>query len=113
MAMSMEAIAATDSRLRSTSSSLLLKARQSRNINFYACTAWDSREFRAVTGGVFHVSGGAARDLVQFQSAKIASRTFVVNISLSSGEYGFLPPGAFTSTNAASSGKIYSFRLIE
>jgi hypothetical protein len=73
----------------------------------------DSREFRAVTGGVFHVSGGAARDLVQFQSAKIASRTFVVNISLSSGEYGFLPPGAFTSTNAASSGKIYSFRLIE
>jgi hypothetical protein len=73
----------------------------------------DSREFRAVTGGVFHVSGGAARDLVQFESTKTASRTYIVNISLGSGEYGFLPPGAFTSTNAASSGKIYSFRVIE
>ena len=73
----------------------------------------NGREFRAVTGGVFHVSGGAARDLVQFESTKTASRTFVVNISLGSGEYGFLPPGAFTSTNAASSGKVYSFRVIE
>jgi hypothetical protein len=73
----------------------------------------DGREFRAVTGGVFHVSGGATRDLVQFEGRKIAPRTFVVGFSPGSGEYGFLPPGAFISTNEASSGKIYSFRVIQ
>jgi hypothetical protein len=30
----------------------------------------DSREFRTVTGGVLHVSGGATRDLVPFESSK-------------------------------------------
>jgi hypothetical protein len=75
----------------------------------------DSREFRTVTGGVFHVSGGATRDLMQFEGRKIAPRTFVVSFSAGSGfgEYGFLPPGAFASMNAASSGKIYSFGVIE
>lgn len=71
------------------------------------------REFRTVTGGVFHVSGGATRDLMPFEGTKVAARTYTVNFSSSTGEYGFLPPGAFTSTNAASSGKIYSFRVSE
>jgi hypothetical protein len=71
------------------------------------------REFRTVTGGVFHVSGGATRDLMQFEGTKVTARTYVVNLSWGSGEYGFLPPGAFTSTNAASAGKIYSFGIIE
>lgn len=73
----------------------------------------DGREFRTVTGGVFHVSGGATRDLVPFDGTKIAPRTYTVTFSSGSGEFGFLPPGAFTSTNTASSGKIYSFRVIE
>ena len=75
----------------------------------------DSREFRTVTGGVFHVSGGATRDLMAFDGNKIAARTYAVNFShdSSTGEYGFLPPGAFTSANAASAGKLYSFRVIE
>ena len=74
-----------------------------------------NREFRTVTGGVFHVSGGATRDLMPFEGTKVTARTYAVNFSRASGaeEYGFLPPGAFTSTNAASSGKIYSFRVIE
>lgn len=73
------------------------------------------REFRTVTGGVFHVKGGATRDLVEFEGKKMASRTFVVILqSLSSGEYGFLPPGAFASANSSSSlGKIYTFSLLE
>lgn len=72
------------------------------------------REFRTVTGGVFHVSGGATRDLLPFDGTKVSSRTYKVMLSaLSTGEYGFLPPGAFTSKNEASSGKIYSFRVIE
>ena len=72
------------------------------------------REFRTVTGGVFHVSGGATRDLLPFDGTKVSGRTYKVMLSgLSAGEYGFLPPGAFTSKNEASSGKIYSFRVIE
>ncbi len=73
------------------------------------------REFRTVTGGVFHVSGGATRDLMAFDGTKVAARTYVVKLSMGSGagEYGFLPPGAFASTNAASSGKIYSFGVVE
>jgi hypothetical protein len=73
------------------------------------------REFRTVTGGVFHVSGGATRDLLAFDGQKIGSRTYTVTLSsgLGVGEYGFLPPGAYASWNAASQGKLYSFRLIE
>ena len=74
----------------------------------------DSREFRTVTGGVMHVSGGATRDVVPFEDKKIANRMYKVLLpSLGAGEYGFLPPGAVTSSNSASIGKIYTFRLIE
>ena len=52
----------------------------------------DGREFRTVTGGVFHVSGGATRDVLPFKSDKIADRTFRVQLQgLTGGEYGFLP----------------------
>jgi hypothetical protein len=74
----------------------------------------DAREFRTVTGGVFHQSGGAIRDVLPFEGKKIASRTYKVTLSqLSPGEYGFLPPGAVTSSSSASIGKMYTFRLIE
>lgn len=73
-----------------------------------------NREFRTVTGGVFHVSGGATRDLIAFDGTRVSPRTYSVKISDSVGEYGFIPPGAITSVNAAaSSGKIYSFRMVE
>lgn len=70
------------------------------------------REFRTVTGGVFHVSG-VSRDVVPFDNVKVAPRTYHVTISTALGEYGILPPGAMTSMNAASTGKIYAFGLIE
>jgi hypothetical protein len=77
----------------------------------------DSREFRTVTGGVFHASGGATRDLVQFEGSKIASRTFSVKLSnLGAGEYGFLPPSVQAGSgggSAANLGKMYSFRVGE
>ena len=74
-----------------------------------------AREFRTVTGGVLHASGGATRDLVLFEGAKLASRIYKVILppNLGAGEYGFLPPGAVASRNSASLGKIYTFRLIE
>jgi hypothetical protein len=75
----------------------------------------DSREFRTVTGGVMHVSGGATRDLVPFESKKIAPRTYeIVLPSLGGGDFGLLPPAAGDSTSSSGRiGKIYSFRLIE
>lgn len=75
----------------------------------------DNREFRTVTGGVMHVAGGATRDVVPFESKKLAPRTFSVIFpaNLGAGEYGFLPPGAVASSSAASAGKLYSFHIIE
>ncbi len=75
----------------------------------------NAREFRSVTGGVFHSSGGASRDDVQFQSVKIAPRVYQITLgqSLGKGEYGLLPPGAVSSSNMASGGKIYSISIPE
>ena len=76
----------------------------------------DNREFRSSTGGVFHSSGGATRDVVKFDGKKVAPRHFLIELSenLKPGEYGFLPPGAVSSTNAAgATGKIYSFKVLE
>jgi hypothetical protein len=72
----------------------------------------DYREFRTVAGGVFHVTGGATRDVIPFDGVKVAPRIYHVTTSTALGEYGILPPGAFTSMNAASQGKIYSFGLV-
>lgn len=53
----------------------------------------DSREFRTVTGGVLHVSGGATRDIIPFEGKKAANRTYSITLpNLGIGEYGFLPP---------------------
>jgi len=76
----------------------------------------DYREFRTVTGGVLHVKGGATRDLVPFESKKLAPRVYhaVFPGNLGAGEYGFLPPGAVGAMNSASSiGKMYTFRVLE
>jgi hypothetical protein len=75
----------------------------------------DGREFRTVTGGVLHVSGGATRDLLPFESKKLSNRTYSIALpNLGIGEYGFLPPGAITSSNSASSlGRMYTFRVAE
>jgi hypothetical protein len=75
----------------------------------------DSREFRSVTGGVMHVSGGAMRDLIEFQAEKITSRVYQITLQAATGkgEYGLLPPGAVGTSNLGSSGKIYSVSISE
>jgi hypothetical protein len=74
-----------------------------------------SREFRSKTGGVFHASGGAERDSVDFQSEKLAPRLYQITLeqTLGKGEYGLLPPGSYSSANMASGGKIYSVSIVE
>ena len=87
----------------------------------------DRREFRAVTGGVYHSSGGADKNAIKFDFQKIASRTYkVVLTGLKKGEYGFLPPGAGSvgavgggasgqtvQGGSMQSGKLYTFGVME
>jgi hypothetical protein len=72
----------------------------------------DNREFRVLTGGVFHSTGGADRDEVKFNPVKTAPHTyqFTVNNDVGGGEYGILPPGTGNVTNG---GKIYTFAIVE
>ena len=72
----------------------------------------NSREFRALTGGVFHSTGGADRDEVPFKPKKTAPHTyeFTVGTETPGGEYGILPPGT---GNVANGGKIYTFAISE
>ena len=87
----------------------------------------DRREFRAVTGGVYHSSGGAEKNAVKFDFQKIAPRTYkVILAGLKKGEYGFLPPGAGSvgamgggasgqtvQGGSMQSGKLYTFGVME
>jgi hypothetical protein len=76
----------------------------------------DNREFRTKTGGVFHSSGGATKDAVQFQQEKIAKHVYMVTLPdklASGGEYGFLAPGLTNSTASGSTGKAYTFHFLE
>jgi len=75
----------------------------------------NSREFRSVTGGVIHSSGRAQRDEVNFEEKKIAPRMYeiVLGNDVKTDDFGFLPPGAMSSSNMASSGKMYTFHVIE
>lgn len=87
----------------------------------------DRREFRAVTGGVYHSSGGADKNAVKFDFQKIAPRTYkIVLTGLKKGEYGFLPPGGGSvgavgggasgqtvQGGSMQSGKLYTFGVME
>ena len=70
------------------------------------------REFRVLTGGVIHSTGGAQRDDVAFNPVKIAPRTwtFTLGPGTPGAEYGILPPGTGNVTNG---GKIYTFAISE
>jgi hypothetical protein len=71
----------------------------------------DAREFRSVTGGVFHVSGGAKRDVLSFSVDRVGPRLWRVTLpsGLRMGEYAFLPP--VNTGSLAASGKVYSFSV--
>lgn len=70
------------------------------------------REFRTLTGGVFHSTGGAERDEQPFKPVLTAPHTYTFTISTDTpgGEYGILPPGTGNVTNG---GKIYTFAISE
>ncbi len=70
------------------------------------------REFRVLTGGVIHSTGGAQRDDVPISLAKVGPRawTFRLASDTPGAEYGILPPGTGNVTNG---GKIYTFAISE
>jgi hypothetical protein len=76
----------------------------------------DGREFRSMTGGVIHQSSGAERDTIDYTTNKITARVYEVTLPehLPPGEYGFLPPTNMNSgRNLASSGKMFTFSIVE
>lgn len=75
----------------------------------------NNREFRSSTGGVFHTSTGAKRDDVPFVANKIAPHLYEFSVPADGavGEYGILPPGSVSTSNAASGGVIYTFKILE
>ena len=75
----------------------------------------ESREFRTVTGGVLHVSGGATRDMMPFENKKVAPRTYTITLgNIGAGEYGLLPPTSGDGSGSSGRiGKLYTFRVIE
>jgi hypothetical protein len=78
-------------------------------------TKSDAREFRTVTGGVIHSSGGSTRDAIPFQQTRIAKRTYKISIpdTAPAGEYAFLAPGLTGSSASGSTGKAFTFHLVE
>ena len=75
----------------------------------------DNREFRVLTGGVFHSESGSERDEIEFYPKKIATQmfTFTVPVDIEKGEYGVLPPGSSNVSGIAGTGKIFTFSIIE
>jgi hypothetical protein len=73
----------------------------------------DRREFRSITGGVLHQSGGAERDELPFDSEKVGATLWRVRVGqLPIGEYGFLAPWASSIISVSASGKMYTFGVI-
>lgn len=65
--------------------------------------------------GVFHASSGSSRDRIAFDQTRIAKRTYKIVLpdNLPQGEYAFLAPGLTGSSASGSTGKAYTFRLVE
>ncbi|MDA2925647.1 hypothetical protein MYX78_00170 [Acidobacteria bacterium AH-259-G07] len=72
----------------------------------------DRREFRAITGGIFHASGELDKNAVYFEPKKITSRTYKFRLpDLAPGEYGLLAPGGMRGETTLGSGKMYTFSV--
>jgi len=74
----------------------------------------DSREFTEAKAGITGESGGVNKEAITMKFEKVARNTYKATLTnLRNGEYGILAPGALASANGASSGKLYTFGVIE
>jgi hypothetical protein len=77
-------------------------------------TKGDRREFEAFQMGFASAKSGARKGLIEPKFEKVGKAMYRTTLEgVKRGEYGILPPGAVTSASTASSGKMYSFGLIE
>jgi hypothetical protein len=74
----------------------------------------DIRQFTEAKVGLTGASGGVDNQAISLTFQKIARNTYKAMVpELKRGEYGFLAPGALASANGASSGKLYTFGIVE
>jgi hypothetical protein len=73
------------------------------------------REFRTLTGGIFHSETGAGPDELDLKPHKIAAQMYTVTVpvDIEKGEYGVLPPGSANVQGIAGTGKIFTFSIPE
>ena len=77
-------------------------------------TKKDSREFTESKMGLTGASGGVDKQAVSINFQHIGHDTYKGTVpDLKKGEYGFLAPGALASANGASTGKLYTFGILE
>lgn len=77
-------------------------------------TKKDRREFTESKVGITGASGGVDKQAIAISFQRIGHDTYKGTLSdLRSGQYGFLAPGALASANGASSGKLYTFGIVE
>lgn len=74
----------------------------------------DRREFTESKVGLMGASGGVDKQAITITFQRIGHDTYKGTVpNLPSGQYGFLAPGALASANGASTGKLYTFGILE
>ncbi|HEX3940244.1 MAG TPA: hypothetical protein VHX11_02040 [Acidobacteriaceae bacterium] len=77
----------------------------------------NNRQFQSVAGGLIHESSsGSLRDEIDFSSTQVGPSAYqiVLNNGLGNGEFGFLEPqDTSTPKTPASSGKIFTFAIVD
>lgn len=75
----------------------------------------DAREFRTMTGGVFHSTQDVNKNNVPFEQKKLAKHVFSVILppGMGKGEYAFLAAGITGTSANGSRGKAYTFHVTE
>lgn len=77
-------------------------------------TKSDRREFTESKVGLMGASGGVDKQAIAINFQRVGHDTYKGTISdLKVGQYGFLAPGALASANGASTGKLYTFGIVE
>jgi hypothetical protein len=75
----------------------------------------DAREFRTLTGGVFHSTQDVNKNNVPFEQKKLAKHVYSVILppGMGKGEYAFLAAGINGTSASGARGKAYTFHVTE
>jgi hypothetical protein len=75
----------------------------------------DAREFRTMTGGIFHSTQDVNKNNIPFEQKKLARHVYSVILppGMGKGEYAFLAAGITGTSATGSRGKAYTFHITE